>query len=205
MKIFSKIILISHTFKFFNNELPYLDFKNIINSQKGRNAAYYKKGKNGEEIDRSLLTVMPDAPRVSEQGFPSHFSWDFLPAKFFDVPTIKASQSHMNLSTHTESHMKQSNSAFEIISRTQSNEDINDNEPIKEKEESNEVDKATIMKGKDLNNNSAKSLRSPERYEEDFNLEDDKTNLTDTETLLSEQKLNGNAYNHRDIDDVSNF
>lgn len=147
---------------------------------------------------------MPDAPRVSEQGFPPHFSWDFLPAKFFDVPAIKASQSQMNLSAHTESHMKQSNSAFEIISRTESNEEVNDNEPIKE-EELKAVDKAPIMRAKDLNNNSAKLPRSPEQYDEDFNLEEEKTNLTDTETLLSEQKLNGNSYNHHDEDDVSNL
>jgi hypothetical protein len=140
---------------------------------------------------------------VSEQGFPPHFSWDFLPAKFFDVPTIKASQSHMNLSAHTESHMKQSNSAFEIISRTESTDELNDNEPIKE-EEFKAVNNAPIMRAKDLNNNSAQLSRSPERYDEDFNLEteEDKPNFTDTETLLSEQKFNGNAYNH-DIDDVS--
>lgn len=107
----------------------------------------------------------------------------------------------MNLSAHTESHMKQSNSAFEIISRTQSSDDVNDNEPIKE-EEFKAVDKAPIMTAKDLNNNSAKLSRSPERQEEDFEQEEDKTNLTDTETLFSEQKLNGKV-NHHEIDDVS--
>lgn len=173
----------------------------FVKFQKGRNAAYYKKGKNGEEIDRTLLTVMPDAPRVAEQGFPPTFSWDSLPAKFFDVPTIKASQSHMNLSTHTESHMKQSNSAFEILSRTESNEDLNDNEPIKEEE-----DQPQFTRTKDLNNNSAKSLRSSDREEDaNFAMEEEKNNSTDTETLLSEQKLNGQHYNHLDMDDVSNF
>lgn len=101
----------------------------------------------------------------------------------------------MNLSAHTESHMKQSNSAFEIISRTESNEDENDNEPVKEEE----------LKATDLNNNSAKLSRSPDRDEDFSNVEteEEKANLTDTETLFSEQKLNGQHFSHHDMDDVS--
>ncbi|XP_021701233.1 uncharacterized protein LOC5567456 isoform X5 [Aedes aegypti] len=36
-------------------------------------AEYYKNRPN--EIDRSLLTVIPEAPRISQQGFPACFDW----------------------------------------------------------------------------------------------------------------------------------
>ncbi|XP_052562965.1 uncharacterized protein LOC120418960 isoform X2 [Culex pipiens pallens] len=36
-------------------------------------AEYYKN--KPSEIDRSLLTVIPEAPRVSQQGFPAYFDW----------------------------------------------------------------------------------------------------------------------------------
>ncbi|XP_062546363.1 uncharacterized protein LOC134212475 isoform X5 [Armigeres subalbatus] len=36
-------------------------------------AEYYKNRPN--EIDRSLLTVIPEAPRISQQGFPAFFDW----------------------------------------------------------------------------------------------------------------------------------
>lgn len=101
-----------------------------LNSQKGRTPAYYKKSKNSEDIDRGLLTVIPDAPRVAEQGFPPHFSWDSLPAKFYQPP-LKFSQSEINLSSNTEGYMKQSNSAFEILSTTDGNMN---NEEVQEEE-----------------------------------------------------------------------
>ncbi|XP_058815668.1 uncharacterized protein LOC131679117 isoform X3 [Topomyia yanbarensis] len=39
-------------------------------------AEYYKNKPN--EIDRSLLTVIPEAPRISQQGFPSYFDWNMF-------------------------------------------------------------------------------------------------------------------------------
>ncbi|XP_065081265.1 uncharacterized protein LOC135703850 [Ochlerotatus camptorhynchus] len=40
---------------------------------KDKAAEYYKNRPN--EIDRSLLTVIPEAPRISQQGFPAFFDW----------------------------------------------------------------------------------------------------------------------------------
>jgi hypothetical protein len=82
--------------------------------------SHYKKTKNGEEVDRSLLTVVPDAPRVAEQGFPPNFTWDILPAKFYEAP-IRAAVSEMNLSMKPEGNLlKPSVSSFEIMSRSDS-------------------------------------------------------------------------------------
>lgn len=127
-----------------------------------------------------MLTVIPDAPRVHQQGFPSHFSWEFLPAKFFDSPPvpIKASQSVFNLtSNHNNNNViKPSSSAFEIISRAESNEELaigTSNDRIIEEE------------SKDVNNNSARSLRSADMN--DFYEDNEKDQ--DTETLVSEQKF----------------
>ncbi|XP_053691986.1 uncharacterized protein LOC128740472 [Sabethes cyaneus] len=39
-------------------------------------AEYYKNKPN--EIDRSLLTVIPEAPRISQQGFPAYFDWSMF-------------------------------------------------------------------------------------------------------------------------------
>jgi hypothetical protein len=83
--------------------------------------------------------VIPDAPRVAGQGFPSHFSWNFLPAKFFDAP-LKASQSEFNLSSN-ENKLKPSNSAFEILSRSESLNDVNEMEESSEKGEEPKVEK----------------------------------------------------------------
>lgn len=41
--------------------------------QRDKAAEYYKNRPN--EIDRSLLTVIPEAPRISQQGFPACFDW----------------------------------------------------------------------------------------------------------------------------------
>lgn len=38
--------------------------------------AYYKAKPN--DIDRSLLTVIPDAPRVPQQGLPPGYDWNML-------------------------------------------------------------------------------------------------------------------------------
>ncbi|XP_055589617.1 uncharacterized protein LOC129741846 isoform X4 [Uranotaenia lowii] len=43
---------------------------------KGKLAEYYKN--KPSDIDRSLLTVIPEAPRISQQGFPSHFDWSMF-------------------------------------------------------------------------------------------------------------------------------
>lgn len=67
--------------------------------------------------------MIPDAPRIAEQGFPSNFSWDILPAKFYEAP-LKVAHSELNLSSNPEpdsdvvvgNGMKSSKSAFEILS-----------------------------------------------------------------------------------------
>lgn len=38
--------------------------------------AYYKSKPN--DIDRSLLTIIPDAPRVPQQGMPPGYDWKML-------------------------------------------------------------------------------------------------------------------------------
>ena len=38
--------------------------------------AYYKTKPN--DIDRSLLTVIPDAPRVPQDGLPPGYDWNML-------------------------------------------------------------------------------------------------------------------------------
>lgn len=90
--------------------------------------------KTNDDLDRSLLVVVPDAPRIAEQGFPPSFDWKILPAKFYD--TMKPSYSEKNLSTNAnENGMKSSSSAFEILSR--SNSELKEEEPepvVKEQE-----------------------------------------------------------------------
>ncbi|XP_055544686.1 uncharacterized protein LOC129729856 isoform X8 [Wyeomyia smithii] len=41
-----------------------------------KQAEYYKN--KPSEIDRSLLTVIPEAPRISQQGFPAYFDWSMF-------------------------------------------------------------------------------------------------------------------------------
>lgn len=38
--------------------------------------AYYKNKPN--DIDRSLLTIVPDAPRVPQQGLPAGYDWNMF-------------------------------------------------------------------------------------------------------------------------------
>lgn len=136
---------------------------------------------------------------MHEQGFPSHFSWNFLPTKFYanSVP-IKASQSVFNLSTNNENSMKTSNSAFEIISRAESNEEMSAiNEPIDEKQTKPMSARKNLNK-LDLNNNSARSTRSSEMNDE-YEIEKE----LDTETLVSEQKFNGQQHIQAETDNVS--
>lgn len=92
----------------------------LYTQQKGHTPAYYKKSKNSEDIDRSLLTNVPDAPRIAEQGFPPNFDWKFLPAKFYDS-RMKSTVSELNLSSLNENGMKAASSAFELLSRSNSN------------------------------------------------------------------------------------
>ena len=99
--------------------------------QRGHTPAYYKKSKNSDDLDRSLLTFIPDAPRISEQGFPPNFDWKFLPAKFYDS-RMKSTVSEFNLSSVNENGMKAANSAFELLSRSNSN--LNEEEPRQQPE-----------------------------------------------------------------------
>lgn len=95
-------------------------------------------------MDRSFLIVVPDAPRISEQGFPPSFDWKFLPAKFSEVP-LRPAQSELNLSSNTNGNgMKQSSSAFEIISRSNSN--LNDDDAMEVKEEVVKKEKKSRVK-----------------------------------------------------------
>lgn len=74
-------------------------------------------------MDRSLLVVVPDAPRIAEQGFPPSFDWKFLPAKFYNS-SMKPANSDFNISNNLNGNgMKNSTSAFEILSRNNSNVD----------------------------------------------------------------------------------
>lgn len=41
-----------------------------------KTATYYKNKPN--DIDRSLLTVVPDAPRVPQQGLPASYDWSMF-------------------------------------------------------------------------------------------------------------------------------
>ncbi|KAL7031544.1 hypothetical protein ACKWTF_007045 [Chironomus riparius] len=155
---------------------------------KGRTPAFYKKAKNSDDIDRGLLTVIPDAPRIAEQGFPSHFSWDNLPAKFYQPP-LKFSRSEINLSSNsTENVMKQSSSAFEILSTTDSN--MNNEEDIQKVDFMTNERPKTFNK-KDLNNNSAKSNGTDEMNDDDDDVHTVET--AETETLLPEDKLGLNG------------
>lgn len=102
-----------------------LVFKELLrhHQQKGHPPAFYKKNKPTDDIDRSLLVVVPDAPRIAEQGFPPGFDWKFLPAKFFNGK-MKPASSEFNLSSNAMVNgngMKPSVSSFEIVSRSHSN------------------------------------------------------------------------------------
>lgn len=100
-------------------------------NQKGRSAGYYKKNPKSEDIDRSFLSVVPDAPRIAEQGFPLSFDWKFLPPKFFTNAALKGAMSefHLNQIGVAPNGLKSSVSAFEILSRSNTNlEDTFDEE-----------------------------------------------------------------------------
>lgn len=116
--------------------------------QRGRSPAFYKKNKNSEDLDRSLLIVVPDAPRIAEQGFPPSFDWKFLPAKFYNT-SLKPANSEINLSSNLNGNsMKTSNSAFEILSRSNSNlvEGEGEAEEIVEKKEIKAVERPRTFK-----------------------------------------------------------
>lgn len=95
-------------------------------------------------MDRSLLSVVPDAPRIAEQGFPVSFDWKFLPPKFF-ASSMKGAVSEFNLNSivGAPNGMKSSVSAFEIISRSNSNANLGDTfeeeeDPLETEEETDE-------------------------------------------------------------------
>lgn len=72
-------------------------------------------------MDKSLLVVVPEAPRISEQGFPPSFDWKFLPPKFYNS-AMKPANSEMNLkSNFIGNGMKVSTSAFKVLSLSNSN------------------------------------------------------------------------------------
>lgn len=49
--------------------------------------AYYKSKPN--DIDRSLLTVIPEAPRVPQQGLPPGYDWNmFVEDAMFTNPNV---------------------------------------------------------------------------------------------------------------------
>lgn len=98
------------------------DLTSLVIPQRGRTAAFYRKNKNHEDLDRSNLVVVPEAPRIAEQGFPSSFDWKFLPAKFYAESPLKPAHSDFNLSSNTNGNgMKASSSAFEILSASSGN------------------------------------------------------------------------------------
>lgn len=48
-----------------------------------KTATYYKN--KPSDIDRSLLTVVPDAPRVPQQGLPASYDWSMFTEATKDV------------------------------------------------------------------------------------------------------------------------
>lgn len=66
--------------------------------------------------------VVPEAPRIAEQGFPPSFDWKFLPAKFYADSPLKPAHSEINLSSNLNGNgIKPSVSAFEILSNSSGN------------------------------------------------------------------------------------
>jgi hypothetical protein len=83
--------------------------------------------------------VVPDAPRIAEQGFPPSFDWKFLPPKFYNS-SMKIANSDMNLNRNSDRNgMKNSASAFEILSRNNSNldEEVQSEEKVSKTELTN--------------------------------------------------------------------
>lgn len=112
---------------------------------------------------------------------------------------MKASQSVFNLNSNNPGQLKVSNSAFEILSRAESNDELSN---VREEEEFQKVEITKVSHSKDLNNNSAKlRAQTPDDYEIE------KDHVTDTETLVSEQKFNGRhaAEEFNESDNVSKF
>lgn len=95
-------------------------------------------------MDRSFLSVIPEAPRIAEQGFPPNFDWKFLPAKFYDKK-MSFTQSDLNLSSNVnENGMRASSSAFDILSRSNSN--LNEAGPDAPTEADPEAKEETLVK-----------------------------------------------------------
>lgn len=86
---------------------------------------------------------MPDAPRIAEQGFPATFDWKFLPPKFFSSSAMKGAVSEFNLNSMKSNGMKPSASAFEILSRSNTNlsENTHEEEQVDESFEQKEIEK----------------------------------------------------------------
>lgn len=129
----------------------------ISHSQRGHDPAYYKRNKNSEDLDRSLLTVIPDAPRIAEQGFPPSFDWKFMPAKFTEAK-MKPSVSEFNLSSNVmENGMKPSISAMDILSRRNSN--LEEEDPGEKEKVGENVEEKPAAKKK-----SAKKVARPKTF-----------------------------------------
>lgn len=65
--------------------------------QRSKTAAYYRSKPN--DLDRSNLTVVPEAPRIAQQGFPPNFDWSFIAdidAKTYNLPTKSQSEYTLN-------------------------------------------------------------------------------------------------------------
>lgn len=62
---------------------------NSRSSQKMKTAAHYKQKPN--DIDRSQLTVVPDAPRVPQPGLPATYDWSL----FGDSGTSRPTQNNV--------------------------------------------------------------------------------------------------------------
>lgn len=60
--------------------------------QRNKSAAFYKQ--NPKDIDRSLLTVIPEAPRIAAQNLTPNFDWTMIAdidSKNFNNVIINAS------------------------------------------------------------------------------------------------------------------
>lgn len=103
--------------------------------QKSKTAAYYKSKPN--DLDRSLLTIIPEAPRIAQQGFPPNFDWSFITeidAKTYNLPT--KSQSEYTLNTTAAESLPQRKLSLDALSTTTDTDDlVNNNGNVEEPEE----------------------------------------------------------------------
>lgn len=79
-------------------------------------------------MDRSFLTVVPEAPRIAQQGFPPNFDWNFISdidAKTYNPPTKSQSDYTINNSSVIKSAQRKG--SFDALSSTDAEDFTNGN------------------------------------------------------------------------------